>query len=258
MAPTEILIGIIATTIIILLLTGGIIIVLIYASRQRARQETILAQTRLAYEQELRTIETETQEATLTHLSTELHDNIGQLLTVVRLQIEKAQITTPSAVSTLAPISGSLNAAIRQVRLLSHSLDTEFIGSGGLLKAIGNETNRLLAIGTHHVSFTHGGMEPILTKDQRTVIFRIVQEILSNALRHASAKSITIHLQSTGELLRISDDGMGFDKKKAIELSDGLGLKNMLKRAALAGLTLDIETAAMRGSTFTLTQTAGK
>ncbi len=252
MESNQIILGVIITTLVIFLLIVTVVVIMLLASRQRTRMEVQMAQARLAYEQELRTIETETQEATLTHLSSELHDNIGQLLTVIRLQIEKAQIITPGAVDTLAPISGSLNAAIKQVRLLSHSLDTDFIVDGGLLKAIGSEAQRLQAIGTHGVSFTHDGGEPTLSKDQRTVVFRIVQEILSNSLRHASAKNIAIHLQSTGELLRISDDGKGFDKEAVLEASHGLGLKNMLKRAQLAGLHLSIDSSAGQGSLFTL------
>ena len=251
----EILLGIILTTILIFLLTGGVVIVIIFASRRRAQQEATLAQTRLSYEQELRTIQTETQEATLSQIAAELHDNIGQLLTVVRLQIEKAQLTIPGIEGRLQPISGSLQAVIQQVRLLSHSLDTDFIGEGGLLKAIGSEAARLQAIGTQQVAFTHAAdAEPALSKDQRTVVFRIVQEVLANALRHASAKNIAIHLQGSGAILRITDDGRGFDKAAVLEQSHGLGLKNMLRRASLAGLALEIDTATGKGSSFTLRQ----
>ena len=254
MKVQDITLAILFSTLVILGLIIAITLILLVASRRRAQQEATLAQTRLTYEQELRTIETETQEATLTHIAAELHDNIGQLLTVIRLQIEKAQLVTPGVAPTLAPISGSLHAAIQQVRLLSHSLDTDFIGDGGLLKAIGSEAARLQAIGTHQVAFTHAGGEPALSKDQRTVVFRIVQEILSNTLRHAAAKSIAIHLQRTGPLLRITDDGQGFDKAAVLEQSHGLGLKNMLKRATLAGLSLDIDTAVGKGSIFTLSE----
>lgn len=228
--------------------------VIFTAARRRVREEILLAQTRLAYEQELRHIEAETIEATLSQVSAELHDNIGQLLTVARLQIEKAQLVSPPVVTEkLAPISGSLGAAIQQVRLLSHSLNTDFIGDGGLLKAIATEVKRLQSIGSHTITFTHDGQEPPLSKDQRTVVFRIVQEILSNALRHAGAETLLISLQAAGKaFLCISDDGKGFDKAATLDANHGLGLRNMLKRAALADLSLDIQTAPGSGSRFEL------
>ena len=246
-----IILAVVIITLAIFILVVGIVVVMLSASRQRARQEATLAHARLSYEQELRTIEAETTEATLTQISAELHDNIGQLLTVIRLQIEKAQLVTPAAVPILTPISGSLNNAIRQVRLLSHALNTDFVGDGGLIAIIGSEVQRLQAIGTHRIAFLHPGSEPELSKDQRTVVFRIVQELLSNALRHASATEITLTLTpDANTLLTLADNGKGFDKTATLETSHGLGLKNMLRRAGLAGLALSIDTAPGQGSTF--------
>lgn len=253
MESSQIIFGVIITTLVIFLLIITVVVIMLVAARQRVQQEVTMANTRLSYEQELRTIETETTEATLTHLSSELHDNIGQLLTVIRLQIEKAQLITPTAVPLLAPISGSLNAAIQQVRLLSHSLNTDFISDGGLIPIIGSEVQRLQALGTHRINFMHEAEEPCLSKDQRTVAFRIVQEIFSNALRHSGAGELTVTLHpGNGPILSIKDDGKGFDRDAALAGGSGLGLRNMLKRAALAGLTLEIDTAPGKGALFTL------
>jgi two-component system NarL family sensor kinase len=243
------------STLIILLLIGGVLRAIFLAQQQRINSELLLAEARIEYESELRTIESEVQEAALTQIGAELHDNIGQLLAVMNVQLEKEKLQEPSLVAKLTPVSNTLQSTMEQVRLLSHSLSNDFITERGLQQSIAQEVERLQAIGKYNIQFKTDEVEPPLSKDARTVAFRIFQESISNALRHAKPKNIYIKLQGEGDFcLQVRDDGKGFDKDAAMLASKGLGLKNMVRRAALAGLTCDIESVPDEGATFTVSQ----
>jgi signal transduction histidine kinase len=255
MSAFQLAVGIFFVTFIIVILGVTATMVMLVATRRRARQDTNFAQERLNYEQELRAIENETREDALSMIAGELHDNIGQLLTTTRLQIEKAKLIRPEIASEIEPISVSLASAIGQVRLLSHALHSDLAGSAGLLKALTSEVVRLQSLGSHQIEFIHGNEEPQLTPDQHKVAFRIAQEVINNALRHADATEILITInspKSPGPILSISDNGKGFDKIQAKQKGGGLGLLNMEKPAALAQLDLSIQSTPGKGSSFTL------
>jgi signal transduction histidine kinase len=254
MHTNDVVFTILITTLIIFLLIAGIVITLLISHRRAEKSRRQMARLELDYQKELRTIESEVQEATLAHIASELHDNIGQLLTYMKLQVEKEKLRQPAIEPALNPISQTLQTTMQQVRLLSHSLSNDFITDGGLQRIIGQEAERLRGLGRFTVHFDTDGAEPVLSKDARTIAFRIFQEALSNALRHSGAQHINITLQGRGVFfLQLCDDGKGFDKAAATQESGGLGLKNMQRRAALAGLQCDIDTAPQKGCKFTIT-----
>ena len=239
-------------TFIVLLLIAAVVISIVLAQRQRARQDLLFTQANLTYESELRTIESETQEATFTNIAAELHDNIGQLLAVVHMQIEKEKLQHRDIAHLFIPASETLTTAIEQVRLLSHSLSSDLIGEG-LKHSIEQEVQRLKGIGRMAVHFSTDGEEPELSKDERMVAFRIFQEGVSNSLRHAGATNLYISLKGESFLLQVRDDGQGFDTEAALNSSHGLGVKSMLRRASIAGLLCDIVSGVKNGCELTLT-----
>ena len=254
MPTSDLALTLLLTTLLIFLFVVGIVTTLLISHRRAERSRRQIARLELDYQKELRTIEAEVQEATLTHLASELHDNIGQLLTSMKLQMEKEKLRHPDVEPILAPISETLKTTMKQVRLLSHSLSYDFISDGGLLRIIGQEVERLRSLSHISVGFDTDGVEPKLSKDARTVAFRIFQEVFSNALRHAAAAHIHISLKGQGAFyLEVRDDGKGFDKEAAVNDSGGMGLRNMPRRAALAGLECTIDTAPQKGCIFTMT-----
>jgi signal transduction histidine kinase len=245
---------IVFTTLTILLFIAGAVITVFIASRQRSRQEIVLSQARLAYESELRTIEAEVQETTLSHIASELHDNVGQLLAVLSMQLEKEKIYQPALGPTLAPAFETLQATIQQVRLLSHSLSHELIAEAELSQVITQEVERLRGASRYKIEFSTDDVEPDISKDSRIVVFRIFQEAITNVLRHSKASSLWISLCAEPTFaLKIRDNGSGFDKDAVLASSGGLGLKNMFRRAALANLHCELDTAPGNGCTLTIT-----
>lgn len=256
MTDNTILYSIVFITLTILLLIAGVVITIFMSNKQRILQEMKITQLQLDYEKELRTVQHEVQEDMLTNISRDLHDNIGQLLTVVHLQLEMNKMSKPEMNPVLAPIHESLQSAITQVRLLGRTLSADFLAQKGLNHTIGVELERLQQIFTHFaIHWQHDNTEPQLEKDQQLMAYRMFQEVINNILKHANAQNITVNLQGSGSfMLQVSDDGGGFDVQEQLAEGNGAGLRNMVRRAALANLICNISSSRGKGSTFTLEQ----
>lgn len=255
MLDNDIVLTIAVSTMLILLLVAGVIITMILANRRHVQQEVKMVQMQVEYEKELRIVENEVQEQVLTNVARELHDNIGQLLTLIRLQLEQEKLDNEDIAQKLAPVDNTLSDTIDQVRLLSHSLNTDYLETQGLNYAIEKEADRLSQLRRLKVHWSTDGIEPAFDKGKRIMIFRMLQEVLNNALKHATAKNIYITMQGgNGFMLEIRDDGRGFDKEQVLASGKGSGLNNLQKRAKLAGISLDITAATGKGSIFTFSE----
>lgn len=255
MLHNDVVLTVLVSTLLILLLVAGVIITMILANRRHVQQEVKMAQMQVEYEKELRTVENEVQEQVLTNVARELHDNIGQLLTLIRLQLEQEKLDNDEIAHKLAPADNTLSETIDQVRMLSHSLNNDYLETQGLNYAIEKEVDRLSKLRKLKVHWHTDGVEPSFDKGKRIMIFRMLQEVINNTLKHSGAKNISIALQATGRFaLEIKDDGRGFDKEQVLATGKGSGLTNLQKRAKLAGLSLNITSAIGKGSIFTFSE----
>lgn len=249
---------IIFPTLIILILVGSIFLIINISNQRSLKQQITLSQTRLHYEQELRTVEQEVQEAVMGHISQELHDNIGQLLTLMRVQVEQGKKKHPDAALVLTPVNETLVNAIKQIRSLSNTLNSDYIERNGLRETIGQEVIRLQQL--EHIStyFETDNTEPALSKDQCLMAFRIFQEMINNTLKHAQPQQIHILLKGTTPFsLQVHDNGIGFDVTQTLMRPGGNGLKNMQKRALLAGLEFSIRSSPGNGCTYVVQSPSG-
>lgn len=255
MLHNDIVLTVLVSTLLILLLVAGVIITMILANRRHVQQEVKMAQMQVEYEKELRMVENEVQEQVLTNVARELHDNIGQLLTLIRLQLEQEKLDNEDIAQKLTPVDSTLTETIDQVRMLSHSLNTDYLESQGLNYAIEKEVDRLSKLRKLKVHWDTNGIEPAFDKGKRIMIFRMLQEVLNNALKHATAKNIYITMRAgEGFTLEIKDDGRGFDKEMVMSSGKGSGLNNLQKRAKLAEVSLHITSATGKGSIFTFSE----
>ena len=245
MPSGDVLVMVIISTLAILLLVAAAIITIVLSNRRHVQQE-------VKYERELRTAEQEVREQVLINIGRELHDNIGQLLTVMHLQMEQQRITNPSAAQTLGPVAETLTHTIQEVRRVGKSLNSDLLDNNGLINTIQNEVQRLQQIGKFQVQWEYD-TEPELVKDQKVIAFRIFQEAVNNALKHANASNLNITLSGSNKFkLVVSDNGKGFDIDSMLRSPTGSGLKNMIKRAELAKLKCSIAAAPGKGASFTL------
>lgn len=259
MTDNDIVYTVILSSLVILLLIAGVAITIFVANKQRITQEVKMAQMQLDYEKEMRAVQDEVQEQVLTNVSRDLHDNIGQLMTFMHIQIEQNKMIHPEMANTLNPIHETLSKATQEVRSLGRSLNSDLLEQNGLLKTIAAEVVRLRQFNHFEVGWVNDDTEPVLSKDQRLMAFRIFQEILNNMLKHAKARHIDISLTGKGNFsLAVKDDGKGFNVEETMKAGSGSGLRNIVKRASLASLTCAITSRSGAGSTFTLSQSAAQ
>ncbi len=249
----DLVFGIISTTLIILLLVAGLTITFFVMARQRERQEKKLIETRLSFEREIRQVETEVSEHIMSQFAQELHDNIGQLLTAVHIQIENQKIDHPDLVESFKPTEIYLGEVTQQLRMLSRTLNNDYVGHIGLPAAIGLEVDRLLTLKRVQVHWESFSGPSNLNSDQELMVFRIFQEIVQNVLRHSGAKNLYLSIDNRdrGFEFRAQDDGHGFDQEAIFQQNKASGLKNILKRARLAEMKCEI-TSSEKGTLIVL------
>jgi signal transduction histidine kinase len=187
----------------------------------------------------------EIQEQTLKNISEEIHDNIGQVLSLVKLNLTHQFATTGSQPENPNHASVELlSKAIKDLRNLSKSLDAGYVMERGLVKSIEYELEQVDKVGGYKTSLLIEG-EPFRLKAQKElIVFRMYQEILNNIIKHSNASTITVNVKYGADNLElvVTDDGCGFDIKR-VENSgqpSGQGIKNLYNRSMLLGATLHI------------------
>lgn len=208
----------------------------------------------LSYEQEMRRAETEMSEHMMERFALELHDNIGHILTCMRITIENKKMDSEENAALYEPIDGYLDEASEQIKLLSRSFNTEYIKSSGLIEAIGLEVNRINALRRISIDITENSFQSPFTKDTELLVFRIFQEIVNNAIKHSGAKKMFVEVSGeNGFRMIVKDNGRGFDRDLVFNSKKASGLRNIMKRAEMAGLNCDIDTTPGTGCSYLFT-----
>jgi len=250
----EIILLIIAGTAIVMLL--GVFIVSFLLLYQRKQNKNVLEKEQLksSFQQELLKTRMEIQEETLNHISRELHDNITQVLSFVKLNLgvlgrnlgehEKARVNDNREL---------IAQSISDLRNLSKSLSFEHISVMGLIKTLEIETERVNRSGIINVSLLVDGDYYTLGEQRELVLFRIFQEALNNALKYAQADNFKMSLYYKEKMfnLTIEDDGVGFEPE-LLKDKGGSGLRNIVNRAALIGAEATINSSPGNGCSINL------
>jgi signal transduction histidine kinase len=199
----------------------------------------------------------ETLEAEIQRLAHDVHDEAGQLLVAARLALSEAgRDAAPGFRRRLGKVAGILDRAEGELRRISHELRPLVLDDLGLVPAL-----QLLADGVSGRSRLEVAVASSLRRrpDRRieTAIYRIAQEALSNAARHARARRVWIRLSQDGAALRclIQDDGVGFDAAAVLAHRGrrGLGLLGMRERLDAIGGTFQIRSRKGRGTELRIT-----
>lgn len=254
MNSNDLYLGLLGITLLIIILVASVIISVIISNKQRVEQKAKISMLELTYEKELRDAETEVKEQLMGYFSREIHDNVGHTLTYMRLLIENKKIDDPSLIEVFKPIETFLVQASDQLRMLSRSMNTDYIQQLDLKEAITLEVERLRNISQNKVELIIGDSsdELILDKNQQLMAFRIFQEILNNSIKHSAASKISIRYKMKNYILQVEDNGKGFSIDDVQYSNRSSGLNNMKKRAELAKMTLDIVAQPEKGSILTL------
>ncbi|NBA87190.1 sensor histidine kinase [Emticicia sp. CRIBPO] len=249
---TEILFTFFAAIVILLILAVSIIIFAFIFQRRQAKLIKEKTELKAQFEKEILTSQNEIQEQTMKDISRELHDNVGQMLSLVKIQLNNLQEDLPDNLR-IVQSKEYLNAALNDLRSLSKTLNNDNILNDGLGSAIRFELERVDKAGLIKTSFVENQTGTGLENQKALVVFRMFQEQLQNTLKHAQAKNLWVVLQDSPESfkLELSDDGTGFDFESKIKLkgfNNGSGLANLIHRAKLLGGEFKIESTAGSGT----------
>jgi signal transduction histidine kinase len=193
----------------------------------------------------------EVQENERRHIARELHDEIGQVLTGIKLSLERSAREPPDCVkSSVSQALGLVTELVGRVRDLSLELRPPMLDDLGLLSALTWQFGRYTSQFEIRVNFKHSRLdEQRFAPDIETAAYRIVQEALTNVARHAGVGKVDVDIQADESRIRIRirDEGVGFDAHTLSACSTG-GLSGMRERASMLGGQLDVESAPGAGT----------
>tara|TARA_R110002020_G_scaffold11986_7_gene44547 strand:+ start:5301 stop:6101 length:801 start_codon:yes stop_codon:yes gene_type:complete len=205
-------------------------------------------ETEKRYQRELADSQIEIQEQTLKNIAWELHDNVGQLLSVANIQLNVLMNMVPETYHMqIQETKGIVQESVQEIRSLSKVLNNDVVLKNGLLASLKVELDRFKRLGYLDASLKITGDIIPINSASEIIIFRILQEFLSNALKHARASKLFVHLEYKEKMLDISayDDGIGFD----ISLkTDSSGMETMKSRAVLINADYKIVSEIGKGT----------
>ncbi|WP_075344018.1 sensor histidine kinase [Tenacibaculum agarivorans] len=232
----------IISTIIIGLIV--VFLVLLFTVFQRRKNQLLRekSEEKKRYERELAETQIEIREETLRNISWELHDNIGQLLTLAKIQLQQA------SPENLDDISETITKSLTEIRTLSKLINPEFIKNVTLKEALQLEVERFNRLQFIEASLAIQGEEKEINQKHGTILFRILQEFFSNTIKHAKGSKLEVILNFTDEILTITakDNGIGFTMSEVAK--KGIGLHNMKTRAQLINATINLESKPSYGT----------
>ena len=241
-----------AIAILLLLVVFIVIFAFLFQKRQiQNLQEKAALKT--AYDQEILKSQIEVQNQTLQHIGQELHDNIGQLLSVAKINLNILEESENEELDFIKQTNEIITQSISDLRALTKSLDGDFVKDFGLEESISHELQRIRKTRRFQTEISVLGEKRKLGYEREIVLFRIVQEILNNAIKHSKAKNLTIilHYFNDSFTLKVNDNGKGFDleniNQKTLSQA-GAGLRNMQRRMELIGGKCTISSEIGKGT----------
>ncbi len=238
-----------------LLLVSFIIAMLFLYKRRQQKQEQEMARVKDMYEKEVLHSQLEIQENTFKTISQELHDNIGQLLSVVKLSLSSMQLEKEHKAYPLVDHSQKvLSKAIIDLSNLTKSLHTDRITDLGLAESVSYELMTIKKAGLFEGEFSVSGTEFQLPEQKAIFLFRMFQEMLNNIIKHSAATHINVQLTYGADntfVMQVEDNGKGFDVEKvksSLSSAKGVGLKSMFNRAKMIGADINITSVVNKGT----------
>jgi signal transduction histidine kinase len=232
------------------------VLAVLYAGRlERRLRQQMSRDVELAHDlHELSAQLVTAQEQERRHIARELHDEIGQALTAIKVELACAQRSIEGGQGSALVLQAArtiTDGALHQVKDLSYLLHPAALDEFGLVSAV---DEHIKSFGRRHgiaVELSHSSMSSRLAPGTEAAAYRIIQEALNNVARHANATEAKVYLARQPEALRvvIEDNGIGFDAS-APRSADrrGLGLIGMRERASYLDGTVVIDSACGRGT----------
>jgi signal transduction histidine kinase len=246
MGKTEyLLITIIFNFLFILFIVAIISYVLQYKRKKREHVYAIQNQQDM-HHKELLAMQLEMQQKTMQEIGREIHDNIGQKLTLASLYIQNLLYENKKQESgeSIESISTIINDSLADLRQLSKTLTDDSISTKSLVTLLQTECQKVNKL--QKCTFTYDNEIQVseINYHTKSMLLRIAQEFIQNSLKHAQSTAIQLNLKQTSGLiiLELSDNGRGFDIKQTNSL--GIGLQNIKKRTETIGGQFQLESGS--------------
>ncbi|MFP5040727.1 sensor histidine kinase [Parasediminibacterium sp. JCM 36343] len=238
-----------AGTALLLCIFGFVFFFVIAYNRRYRKYEAEKADILKRFAMEKLQAQLEIREQTLKNISGEIHDNIGQILSLAGLQLSTIPTTEKERLDQGIDL---IDKAIEDLRDISKSLDPDRVQAVGIIESIGHELNLLEKTGKYTTEFSAEADFIYLSADKTIILYRIVQETLNNIIKHAQANHINITVTGSEQenILAIHDNGCGFEL--STDSKKGLGLKNITNRAAMIGGKAAITSILNKGTSIVL------
>lgn len=232
-----------------------IFVMLIMQNKRRYRYRNEKAEREYQFRKELLQTQIELQEYLLNEVSQEIHDNVAQVLSVVKLNLYAVNnvVTDDTTIHKLKTSSELLDKAINDLRNISHRNNADLLQRIGLKEALRKELDYVDGLKGQSSHLEIQGEYYSMDSAQELMIYRIAQEAIHNCIKHARANDIKVLLsyESRHFTLQISDNGVGFNTEDAASYT-GIGIGHMKHRAKVLNSELEISSLPLQGTTVTL------
>ncbi len=238
---------------LMLLVIGGIIFLFEYRRRivLSRYEKTSMTEHHL---RELFNAQFEMQQQTMQNIGREIHDNVGQKLTLAALYSQQIdhEKRYPQINDRILAVSDLINESLSELRNLSKSLTSDYIDQTDLIDLIKKEGERVNSSGHCTVKFTSSINNLDVSYNVKNIVTRIIQEFIQNSLKHAECSSMNINIDETNNGMRIliEDNGKGFIESETD--GKGIGLNNIKKRAEAISASVIIESTPGKGTSMQL------
>ncbi|HUM51587.1 MAG TPA: sensor histidine kinase [Chitinophagales bacterium] len=243
---------IIAVVLILILLLSAVALYVFLKQRQKLLQNKIInieQQKKLELTQAI----IDGEEMERVRLAKELHDGIGGLMSMIKLQFTnfKKSHTEIQENPEYNDALSLLNTASQDIRKISHALMPSALERLGLIDATEQFCTQMQQSANIEIDFQHYHLEDRLPQKMELLVYRMIQELLNNIIKYANAKEVLVQLSKNEKniSLTVEDDGIGFDIS-TIKNKDGIGLLSMQNRIHLLGGKMDIDTAIGKGTSI--------
>jgi two-component system, NarL family, sensor kinase len=234
------------TAVVVAVVALGVIIIVFIATMIRHQRRNARL-NKMKIRTEINMLEKERR-----RIATDLHDELGPILSAVRIQINHLSLDKSADKKIVEFANKHIDDILAKTREISYNLLPNTLVRKGLVKAVQEYISKLRE--THKLSIDFIGADIELPTETSINIYRIIQEIIHNTIKHADAVKLIITLQKNGNklVLMTSDDGAGFDYEKRVESSEGLGLISLQSRAEVLNAKFNFRSIPGYGTQYVI------
>lgn len=239
-----------------LLLAIAIVLFILFYQRKMLQEQMRRQAMEAEFQKMMLKAALDSQENERRRLAADLHDSIGAMLSTIRVGLTTLPRSREVSEVTILPTKKLLDETIESVRAISRDLMPATLQKFGLNQAISDLCRRVTDAAMIETNFHETGEQVRLSETNEIMLFRIVQELLNNVVKHARAKEVNVWLIWDRTLeIRVEDDGKGFDYAKQMQqnaTNRGLGLFNIENRTRLMGAAINFDNGESKGTRISI------